>query len=890
MKTKTGTTTKIAVHQAVLFIIGLICSLLVITTFSLGISSSLAGIFKMAVIAPGSPCVGSESNEAGSSSYNTDLVYYYSTWVSLLKSSYGATPSTIKYFDIYNKSTASCKGVGAEYSNTDICVLKKPFSAATSTDSCAADNDCYLKEYYVAWQNLNSPIGSAFYKCPNDCSDGACTQIKKIAVIITKAPGSTSPSLPYLQQHLEHAKQQVLEDSYGQVSLRWDVFGPYEATGDTSSFWLAADPFVDFRNYSLILSIDSRALSYGSAVRGLKEKNTNDGVVHLGFTFFQLGPFQVDTGWTTLVHELGHSFGALEADFYKCKNNLPISLPTNCSDIIFGDFVDVQGTGPGHVYGGHHNAFYKEIFGWLGDNRSQIITQSGTATIYAYEKKQWPVVLKIPRKKDESGKITEYYYLEYRTPTGFDSFISQVQTGNNGPQIRIADSFNGSSYLINMNPAVWQKDAGISVGQTFTDPVTGVSIKTLSADSEKATVAITLSNQSCVRNNPTINIKPLSLTAKKSEQLFIDFDIINNDSGICSDRILTPQFGSATVPLSSAYSSPYNLGSKDIKNEYAVSYNLNFSPGSYTIPLKISDQDRGILINKNIPLTVIDNFSVPLFSNQDIARSFTYTPAGDGYYLMDKNGKFYRFGNTSFTTDNSQVLNNAKSFDVSHLGLNDSADMFLAIDSQGSISHAGANRQEVFLSRYDSMPKPNNNYVSDMKIASWEKYLLILYSDGQVWASNGQSANYTTPCQGTNGRTDLYRPGVDHTRKMEIFKYANATGQMAGYYVLSKDGTIYLCGDGNMDFTRYNQTLPANFGTGNRYAVSFTLDPVKGFAVLDSYGKVYTTGSLIHQGNKDMGKDLARDIKLLPNQSGYGILFGDGSLYECKNSSCVIKN
>jgi hypothetical protein len=157
----------------------MICCVALLAAFGTSVAS---GIIKVAAMAPGSPCVGSESNETRSSSYDTALVYYYSTWVSSLKSSYGATTSTIKYFDIYNKSTASCKGVGAGYSNTDTCVIKKSFSPATSTDSCAGSY-CYLKEYYVTWQNLNNPIGSAFYKCPLGCSNGACTK-----------PATTTPS------------------------------------------------------------------------------------------------------------------------------------------------------------------------------------------------------------------------------------------------------------------------------------------------------------------------------------------------------------------------------------------------------------------------------------------------------------------------------------------------------------------------------------------------------------------------------------------------------------------------------------------------------------------------------------------------------------------------
>ena len=104
---------------------------------------------------------------------------------------------------------------------------------------------------------------------------------------------------------------------------------------------------------------------------------------------------------------------------------------------------------------------------------------------------------------------------------------------------------------------------------------------------------------------------------------------------------------------------------------------------------------------------------------------------------------------------------------------------------------------------------------------------------------------------------------------------------ITGYYILSKDGTVYACGDANVLYTQFNQILSKDLGVGDKVAVAFDLDQGKGIAMLDSYGNVYTSGNMEYYGSPSFGENIARDLQLIPSSIGYGILKGTGEIVEC---------
>ncbi len=136
---------------------------------------------------------------------------------------------------------------------------------------------------------------------------------------------------------------------------------------------------------------------------------------------------------------------------------------------------------------GHYNAFQKQRLGWLDYNLSPPITTvptSGTYTIDAYELPGTaPKALKIAR-----GTTGQAFFVELRRPMGWDANLYRT-----GVFIHLAsDSQPDSSSLLDMTPGTspLSDDAFLDVGKSFTDPVSGVTLTTLSVSSTSATIMV----------------------------------------------------------------------------------------------------------------------------------------------------------------------------------------------------------------------------------------------------------------------------------------------------------------------------------------------------------------------------------------------------------------
>src|SRR5262249_52947917 len=142
----------------------------------------------------------------------------------------------------------------------------------------------------------------------------------------------------------------------------------------------------------------------------------------------------------------------------------------------------------------------KERLGWLNYGSSppiQTVTTSGTYWIDAYETAGSAAKgLKVLKSTDPVTGNKTWYYLEHRTGTGFDSFLSNYGV-QNGVAVHTGTEGNGTDvYLLDMSPATmnWY-DAGLNPGQSFTDSTAGVTITTLSADNTGASVQVVINAQ-----------------------------------------------------------------------------------------------------------------------------------------------------------------------------------------------------------------------------------------------------------------------------------------------------------------------------------------------------------------------------------------------------------
>ncbi len=233
-----------------------------------------------------------------------------------------------------------------------------------------------------------------------------------------------------------------------------------------------------------------------------------------------------------VAHEMGHNFGAHHASSYSCtEGGVRVPISSNCTSSEYGDPFDIMGNSTNHF-----NNFHKGRLGYLGSSSTLTVTSGGSYTISPIEWESGGVQsLRIVRQRNSSGTPTQYYYLEYRRPYGFDSFNSTAPVVN-GVTIRLAPEYSTitQTQLIDTTASTTSfTDASLAVGSEFFDPATGVRILTTGVNSNAANVQIAFGTGSCVRANPSISISPASQWGFPGEALNYSVSITNNDSSAC---------------------------------------------------------------------------------------------------------------------------------------------------------------------------------------------------------------------------------------------------------------------------------------------------------------------------------------------------------------------
>ena len=429
---------------------------------------------------------------------------------------------------------------------------------------------------------------------------------------------SDNPAQPYTVDQAKTGYGAVdawfREVSYQQTSLATDVVGWYTLPVTTAGC-----------DYSLIQSKARQAaaaagVNLSTYVRQVYAFPYNANCQFAGMASVGGTPSSVwingNTNTGILAHEFGHTLGLYHSHALNCH---PSVVTPPCSIVEYGDTTDTMGGGSGH-----YNAFQKRRLGWLDYDLSPPITMvpgSGAYPIDAYEMPGTaPKALKIAR-----GTTGQSFFVELRRPVGRDASLYRT-----GVFIHLAsDSQPDSSSLLDMTPGTspLSDDAFLDVGESFTDPVSGVTLTTLSVSSTSATIMVDMDPDSaCTRSAPSVTASPGQSPAVQSgTAVTYNVSVTNTDSAGCPAASFTLQ---ATAPT--GWQKSFGASSVTTNPGATASTTLRItSPsvptGSYTIVSAATSTTDSTLSDSasmlynvasggggtGIPGTLTDNFDRP---------------------------------------------------------------------------------------------------------------------------------------------------------------------------------------------------------------------------------------------------------------------------------------
>jgi M6 family metalloprotease-like protein len=356
------------------------------------------------------------------------------------------------------------------------------------------------------------------------------------------------------------------EASYNQASASGNVFGWYtlnrvytcdEYYAMRAAAISAADPFVDFTQYTRLFLVLSNPGSCGWA-----------GLGTLGCTSIssQDGTFTASTSWELAnyftsrdnavmlsTHEGGHNLNLHHASTRDFGDVTLGALNTQGSLNEYGDRFNTMGS----WNLGHYGAPHKVQLGWLSASSYQTITSSGSFTILPIESSSAGVKgLKIQRGTGNNA----YLWVEYRQPIGsYDATLSSAVF--QGALIHYQDSITGTyTHLLDFTPDNIWTDTVLRPGLSWTDPYSNVSLSVQSATTSGLTLNVTFGTVPCIEANPAVTLSPANPSVSPGNNVNYTVNVKNNDSAGCSTATFTlgsnlppgwgTSFSASTITLS----------------------------------------------------------------------------------------------------------------------------------------------------------------------------------------------------------------------------------------------------------------------------------------------------------------------------------------------------
>ncbi len=428
----------------------------------------------------------------------------------------------------------------------------------------------------------------------------ASTGTKKLAVLLLKfaeldpEPYTAAQAQGVIFTDANSVANYFAEESYGLMTVTGDVFGYYTISINTSTCdytdignkgrAAAAAAGVDLSSYTQIQYVHNYLPSCGWS--GLAYVPGRDSWLNQALNL------------RVSAHELSHNYGVHHASTMSCSEGgvrVTISANSaNCTSNEYGDPFSIMG----NSYTRHTHNQQLASLGWITGGNLQTITAAGNYAIGAAE----DVNATSPRGVRISRGNGTWFYLELRQPFGtqFDNFGAS-DPAVTGVTIRLSNDWTTivQSQLLDMTPATAvYGDGTLQPGASFFDPLSGVSVTTLSVAGGVATVNVSWGADVIAPSTPT----GLAASATGTNAARLTWSASTDNVGVAGYRVSRDGGAPTTVGTTQFNDSGLTPGATYLYSVVAFDANGNTSGAatkSWTQPIPDTTAPTAVTLSKS---------------------------------------------------------------------------------------------------------------------------------------------------------------------------------------------------------------------------------------------------------------------------------------------------